>query len=143
MLPPANIAQDAGSDEDVSEVEDSEWNGLEAQKHEPVDHEDEYIDEDKFTTVTVEEVNINRDGIARLRGSDEDEAEPGESAPSDTVSAEPNKPKQLQGKKVNERDKKAKKRKRNFRYESPADRKLNRAKERAKKSKQARLRKGA
>src|ERR1700712_4204114 len=40
----------------------------------PVNHEDEYVDEDKYTTVTVETVGISRDGFVNP-GADSDSEE--------------------------------------------------------------------
>jgi len=126
-------------DSDASDVEAEEWNGIEEAEPEPIDHEAEYIDEDKYTTVTVEEVDISRDGMSKLRGSeDEDQGDEGR-----TPSGEPTKPsdsKKPPAKK--DKDKRPKKKKKAFRYESPADRKMNRVKERARKTKAARARRG-
>ena len=129
LLP--KFAAPPGSDSDADDQvrADAEWSGLGDVPLQPVDHEAEYIDEDKYTTVTVEEVDISRDGISRLRSSDDEE-------PIEEVSEGPS------TNKAKEKDKRPKKKKKAFRYESPAARKLNRVKERAKKSKQARARKG-
>lgn len=105
---------------------------------EPIDHEAEYIDEDKYTTVTVEEVDVSRHGLSSLK-DDEDEAVPS----SDVVEKPEVKGKQNPSRsKPRDKDKKSKRKKKAFRYESPADRKVNRIKEKAKKSKQARARRG-
>ena len=113
-----------GHGEDIQEFE--EWQGIE--DGQDVDREDEYIDEDKFTTVTVESVGISRDGFTRPDNVDGVE------------SAEP----ERQSVKMNERtdsstlEKPAKKRpngkskKRNFRYESKEERSLARLKEKYK-----------
>ena len=140
LLP--KFAAPAGSDSDADDQvrADAEWSGLGDVPLQPVDHEAEYIDEDKYTTVTVEEVDISRDGISRLRGSDDEEAleQEGEDQSNGMSSSKQNPLKN----KAKEKDKRPKKKKKAFRYESPAARKLNRVKERAKKSKQARARKG-
>ncbi|EFX05895.1 protein required for cell viability [Grosmannia clavigera kw1407] len=62
-------------DEDDEEY-DEEWSGIADEDNQPefVNHEEEYIDEDRFTTVTVEAVNVDRDGMHRLDGrADEDD----------------------------------------------------------------------
>lgn len=72
-----------GSDQEGSEAGDSdkdqdEWNGIEEAPEAPVleavDHEDEYIDEDLYTTVKVEAVSVDRDGLhnkTELEAADE------------------------------------------------------------------------
>lgn len=125
------------SDEDEDNAQ--EWDGIADEPVQTVDHEAEYIDEDKYTTVTVEEVDISREGISKLGGNEEDNIEhDGESAATRVIDSIPKKSPRRKDK-----DSRPKKKKKNFRYESPADRKLNRAKVKAKNSKQARIRRGA
>jgi ribosomal RNA-processing protein 17 len=62
------------SDTNADEESDDEWEGIE----EPpaVDYEAEYIDEDKYTTVTVEEIDSSREGLRKsILGEDSDEEE--------------------------------------------------------------------
>lgn len=127
--------------EDNSEEEDAEdgWEGIPEAVPQSIDHEEEYIDEDKYTTVTVEEVDISRDGIKKLQEADE-ETEKTREVPEEKVPI--TKPKRDPSKKLRDKDKKSKKKKRNFKYESPADRKVNRLKDRAKRSKAAKQRRG-
>lgn len=130
-------------DSDDDNIEDGgQWNGIEESVPDPVDHEAEYIDEDKYTTVTVEEVDISRDGISRLGGSDDDEDEEDDKGKAEQarLAAAPEKQKKPPSRK--DKDKRVKKKKKTFRYESPAERKLTRAKVQAKNSKQARMRRG-
>ena len=70
-LLPGRAIEDAESSSDEAEGEDGAWNGIEDAPVEPIDHEAEYIDEDKYTTVTVEEVDISRDGISKKGETDE------------------------------------------------------------------------
>ncbi|KAF4585453.1 nucleolar protein 12 [Ophiocordyceps camponoti-floridani] len=63
-----------GLDEDGGD----EWDGFPDKPNlDIVDHEEEYIDEDRFTTVTVETVTISRDGLDKaqvsLENGDEEE----------------------------------------------------------------------
>lgn len=61
-------------DSDFDKESDEEWEGIE----EPpaVDYEAEYIDEDKYTTVTVEEIDSSREGLRKsILGEDDDEEE--------------------------------------------------------------------
>lgn len=106
-----------------------------------VDHEEEYVDEDKYTTVTVEAVNVSRDGLETTKKTarTDDEDHTGDS---DTDKA--GKADSKAGTKKKTRDSsqpKKRKKKRNFRYENKADRKMNRAKVRAKNAKAAAARK--
>ncbi|KAK6219136.1 hypothetical protein LQW54_002385 [Pestalotiopsis sp. IQ-011] len=66
------------SDQDDSDEEKDEWQGLpDGPTDEPLDHEEEYIDEDKYTSVTVESVSVSRDGLHKPEEEPdtEDEAE--------------------------------------------------------------------
>lgn len=68
------MKEDAG---DLSEMEDEkeeeDWEGIE----EPpaVDYEAEYVDEDKYTTVTVEEMDASREGLLKAAKGEESENE--------------------------------------------------------------------
>lgn len=131
----------ASHSEDESEAEGGEngWEGIPEAVPELVDHEEEYVDEDKYTTVTVEEVDISRDGIRKIQGADEDG---GEAPDTIKVPTLPAKPKKDSARKTRDKDKKIKKKKKTFRYESPAERKMNRLKVREKNSKAAKARRG-
>ena len=126
-----------------SEAEDQEWEGI----AEPVaiDHEDEYSDEDRHTTVTIEAVDITRDGFQKakvdLDGTiNSDEEEDGRKNTSGT-SVEAGTEKQKQ-KRVwtKEKPKQPKKKKKKFRYETKSERKVTRMKERSGGKAQARAR---
>ncbi|GAB1314415.1 hypothetical protein MFIFM68171_04625 [Madurella fahalii] len=58
-------AESAGTTEQNGDNSDEEWGGLSDTDvpEAPIDLEEEYIDEDKYTTVTVEAVNVDRDGL--------------------------------------------------------------------------------
>lgn len=103
----------AGAIVEGSDSESSEWGGFEdAPEPEIVDHEDEYIDEDKYTTVRVESVSVTRDGLERpkLESSDDEKGAKEE----DTEDKEKKRP--------------PKKPKKKFRYESKIDRQLSQQK---------------
>ena len=72
-------AQRAGQDEDTNSQNGSgpeEWSGFgDDPPVPPVDHEEEYIDEDRYTTVTVESVIVDREGIHKPEESEEEENE--------------------------------------------------------------------
>jgi len=112
-------ANDLGDGEEIQEFE--EWQGIE----EDVDHEDEYVDEDKFTTVTVESVGISRDGFTRPSNADDSESEAPEGHPG-KVDERNSSTKTKPAKKRSS----AKSKKRNFRYESKEERSVNRFKRR-------------
>ncbi|KAH8174220.1 hypothetical protein LIA77_05639 [Sarocladium implicatum] len=99
-----------GSDE---EDEGEEWEGLpDPPSVDIVDQEEEYIDEDRYTTVTVESVAVSRDGFEKppQAGDEEDEAEKG----ADQKEADENESKPKQ----------PKKKKKKFRYETKIERQL-------------------
>jgi ribosomal RNA-processing protein 17 len=134
------------SEEDDSEDdEEEEFTGF--QEPEPINQEDEYIDEDKYTTVTIESVGISRDGFSRPGDDDElAAAAAAHKADDDAVKeteegkGKPEIRRDANGKRIwtKERPKTEwpKKKKKKFRYESKADRKVTRYKEGAKKRKQ-------
>ena len=122
-------------DEELSDsnenLEGDQWDGI---AEDPVvDHEDEYVDDDRFTTVTVEAVDVSRDGLHKVAGEDDeigasategpDEEPPGDRKPTGSQKGKrtwtkepPNGPK---------------KKKKKFKYESKAERKFTRYKERS------------
>lgn len=122
-------------DSTSDEESDEEWEGIE----EPpaVDYEAEYIDEDKYTTVTVEEMDSSREGLRKsITGEDPEEE-------SKAKAAEAAKKAEEEAKLVKKRKattEKPKKKKKQFRYESKQDRKLAAAKQRLSKAKKAKAR---
>lgn len=134
-----NSDTDSGSADDSGEDEE-EWEGFDEPP--PVDYEAEYIDEDKYTTVTVEELDTSsREALYKPEtngtdgeSSDQDEDNTGavDSVPDSGRSS-------AQEKGVKKTDKPKKKRKK-FRYESKAERLLNQQKERLAKRRKARAR---
>nr|POE82776.1 ribosomal rna-processing protein 17 [Quercus suber] len=117
-------------------AEDGEWAGIddtatEALSAAPVEREDEYVDEDKYTTVTVEAMG------------DEDKEEEEEKKEGQTMKAGKDAGATNNGKKriwsKNAPDGKTKPKKKKFRYESKAERQMTRQKQN-KSSKAARAR---
>ena len=111
-----------------------------------IDHEAEYIDEDRFTTVTVEAVEVSKDGLHRTAeadqeiGSDSDVQEGGKrrlSASGGGGNAKTENKKRVWTK---ERPNGPRKKKKKFKYESKADRKITRYKEKSKSKTQAKSR---
>jgi ribosomal RNA-processing protein 17 len=114
-------------EEDSQGEGSDEWDGFPDQPNlEMVDHEEEYIDEDRYTTVTVESVSVSRDGFEKpvVRGAaddeEADEGKDGQDGATDTSKTEDTRPKR---------------KKKKFRYESKLDRKLTERKQRIKKAK--------
>ncbi|PMD60006.1 uncharacterized protein K444DRAFT_403737 [Hyaloscypha bicolor E] len=98
---------------------------------EVLDREEEYVDEDRWTTVTVEAVDVSKEGLKKVGEEDSDDAE----APN-LVSLE----EKGEGKEKKKWPKKEKKKK--FRYESKAERKFTRGKQKAGNKARADARKG-
>lgn len=77
LLKEARKAGTDGVDEESSDDDPDAFGGFPDEPIQPVDLEEEYIDEDKYTNVTVEAVSIDRDGMhkpdATPLSSDEDE----------------------------------------------------------------------
>jgi ribosomal RNA-processing protein 17 len=131
------MKEDAGDISDEEEGDEDGWNGIE----EPpaVDYEAEYIDEDKYTTVTVEEMDASREGLLKAAQEDDTDNEekdqkPTEVKEADTKTAKKRKPRSAASEA-------ARKKKRNFRYESKEVRRETQRKQRNVKSKKAKARK--
>lgn len=130
-----NDDNNSGSDEES----DDEWQGFE----EPpaVDYEAEYIDEDKYTTVTVEEIDSSREGLRKsILGEDSDEENKAKAEAAAKRRAEEEAEAARLLKKRKATTDKPKKKKKQFRYESKQDRKLAAAKQRLSKAKKAKAR---
>lgn len=120
--------------DDTSDDEEESLNGLE--EPEKVDHEDDYLDEDKHTVVTVEAVEISHEGLqARQEGSDEERDEPEATKHAEVAPGRPSIGNAETGKKEQRTNhslkKQPKKKRKKFRYESKAERKVTRMKERS------------
>ncbi len=121
-------AEYAGTSDKNRDGSDEEWSGLPDTDvpEAPIDLEEEYIDEDRYTTVTVEAVSVDRDGLHKpeLQQSSEDEAE-------EEGGAE----KQAEKEDDAKRPKHPTKKKKKFRYENKFERAVEARKQRAKRSK--------
>ena len=117
---------------DGSNSEKEEWQGI--TELEAIDHEDEYIDEDRHTTVTVEAVDVTRDGFKPIASAEAENSDEGEEVakPPDTKAQEGRPSTRPDGKRIwtKEKPNGPKKKKKKFRYESKAERKVTRMKER-------------
>jgi ribosomal RNA-processing protein 17 len=125
-------AEHAGTGERNGNSSDEEWGGLSDTEvpEAPIDVEEEYIDEDKYTTVTVEAVSVDRDGLHKpeLNQPSEDEG----SAQGDGGAEQDQEEKGNGGKRPKD-PKKTKKKK--FRYENKFERDVEARKQRAKRKK--------
>jgi ribosomal RNA-processing protein 17 len=139
--------QDGGSEDGEEDDEEVEWGGVSGDEGPeltkstiPMEEgqEDEYVDEDRYTTVTVEPMSVH-DNDDTTKGDGEEEGEkPAEDAPED----DGKKKKRIWTKEKPPSDKKKKPKTKKFRYESKADRKTIRTKQSLKNKAQARARKG-
>ncbi|OTA61132.1 hypothetical protein K449DRAFT_465840 [Hypoxylon sp. EC38] len=120
-------AQEAGyvGGEETSEEEADEWGGFQdTPALEPVDHEEEYIDEERYTTVTVESVHVSKDGLSSSK-PEEDSSEEGEETAKEGSQHHPGNM---------EKNRLPKKKKPKFRYETKAERQVNQRKQKSSKS---------
>jgi len=106
------------------------WEGI--PDNSKLNQEEEYIDDERFTTVTVEAVDISRDGLKATEDEDDEDQGATTEGRGEFTSGRGEEP--LGGKAnrtwTKERRTGPKKRIRNFRYESKAERKATRYKER-------------
>ena len=137
------IAKDDESWGDSDADGDLKDHGALDDKLQPLDHEDNYSDEDRYTTVLIEEVDVTRQGFKKLDADEDDEA-----------SAQQHNQPSL-GRLTKERSSTGKKRrwtkdapnrdktkKKKPRYEAKAERKITRSKERSGGAKAKAKRKG-
>ncbi|KAI1096868.1 nucleolar protein 12-domain-containing protein [Rostrohypoxylon terebratum] len=120
-------AQQAGyvGGEETSE-DDAEWGGFQdTPAMEPIDHEEEYIDEERYTTVTIESVNVSKDGLSSSKPEDES----GEEDEDEAARGDSQHPPGSQ-----EKIRPPKKKKPKFRYETKSERQLSQRKQKASKS---------
>jgi ribosomal RNA-processing protein 17 len=140
----ASTDQESGADDGD---EDGEWGGV--AEPPPADYEAEYIDEDKYTTVTVEEIDISkgRDGFMsdRDESSDEEKRDPSgrrikENGTTTKAADKTKETKSTRTKGTTNGVKKKKKKK--FTYETKAERKVGQMKVKARKKQMAQARRG-
>lgn len=136
--------QDGNVSDSSEDLEGDQWNGI--AENPVVDHEDEYVDEDRFTTVTVEAVDVTRDGLRKAVGEDDNSQESGTEGVDNGSSKGVAGHKRTgleKGKRIwtKEPPKGPKKRKKKFHYENKAERKITRYKERSGNKEKAKVRK--
>ena len=134
-----------GLESEGSSTAEDEWDGI--VEGPEVDHEEEYIDEDRHTTVTIEAVDVTKDGLHKIaaereNGYQSDEVQD-DRKPSTNGETGPDAQKTRNGKRIwtKERPGGPKKKRKKFRYESKAERKVTRHKERSGSKAKAKARK--
>ncbi|KAF4120163.1 ribosomal RNA-processing protein 17 [Geosmithia morbida] len=122
---------ETSSSEDDADNDQDEFEGFPDRPNlDMVDDEEEYIDEDRYTTVTVETVDISRDGLNKPATREEEAAA--------AAAAEEKRKKYAEAAaaeeeaKAKKEDAKQKKKKKKFRYETKLERSLNDRKQKAK-----------
>lgn len=115
--------------EESEEESAEEWDGIPDQPDlQIIDQEEEYIDEDRYTTVTVETVAVSKDGLFKPQVLDAEEEEEERTKKEAQEAA-----KKAAADAIRNRNDKKKKKK--FRYESKIERQLTERKFKAKKAK--------
>jgi len=128
-----------GASKDTASSDDDEWEGIPNDTNDDIDHNEEYIDEDKYTTVTVTTMNDDDN-------SSEDEDDPKVKARKarESIYNEDGTKKDLRnsGDKERTKEKKPKVKKKKFRYLSKGERREDQRKQKGIRSKKAYERKG-
>ncbi|KAM7217887.1 Nucleolar protein 12 (25kDa) domain containing protein [Rhypophila decipiens] len=111
-------ANSAGMENQTQDDSDEEWGGISDQEEaEPIDHEEEYIDEGRHTVVTVEAVSVDKEGLYKpVESESEEEDEENE----DTAQQDGSK----EDSSKNSKEWPAKKKKKKFRYETKLERRM-------------------
>ena len=105
-----------------------------------VDHEAQYVDEDRYTTVTVEAMDLSKDGLHKAENEAEDDLDRSKNVKPEGA---PISPSQRRGKRTWTKEKPekeghvSKRKRKKFRYENKAARKMTRIKEKSKNGRQA------
>lgn len=126
------VAKALGFDsEEETEVNLEPWGGIGDVAE--VDREEEYVDDDRFTTVTVEAVDVSRDGLCKVIQEEEDSEPPNDSGVGDIPSTKGAREAQNgRSRRMKEQPGGVKKKKKiKFRYETKAERKITRHKEKS------------
>jgi len=139
-------AQNLDSEDETGTTED--WEGLPSPEPPPIDHESEYIDEDKYTTVTVEAMDVTKEGLIKADAEEQKHDKQPDDVVESTKNVQPGQ-KTPQGKrkwtkeKPKDKPDKPKPKRKKFRYETKTERKFTKMKQREKNSKQAKARREA
>lgn len=134
------------SESEPDSSEEASWDGISEPPR--LDHKAEYVDEDRYTTVTIEAMDVSKEGLHKAdeHRRNEDTVEEGSQGRSNRAMEEV---KNLGEKRKWTREKpqdkldRPKKKKKKFRYESHGERKIARVKEKMRNSKRASTRRAA
>lgn len=134
---------DEDGDEELGDDVGEEWHGFEQVME--VNRVDEFVDEDKYAVVTVESVDISKNGLHVMIEKKDDDTNQSPSDAENTFSRQYKSDGKAQRKQTGTKEKvpdTRTRRKKKFRYESAAERKTARQKQNAKNSKAAKARRG-
>jgi ribosomal RNA-processing protein 17 len=145
LQPLQDIGTEGESESEPESREAESWNGISQPPN--VDHEAEYVDEDRYTTVTVEAMDSSKEGLHmaeedRLKQDRVNEDGQDRSDRGTGRGKNMNEKRKWTREKPKERQDHPKKKKK-FRYESKGERKAARVKDKMRKSKQASARRAA
>lgn len=128
-------AQEAGTEELDGEAGsgEEEWDGIHDDAQiAPVDLEEEYIDEDRYTTVTIESVTVDRDGLHKPEPETHEQEGEEEGDGQDEEEGEDKAKMSAGAGKGSSKPRKERPKKKKFRYESKFERQLTERKRKAK-----------
>lgn len=126
MLKESSASGNIEAESDDSGANSEEWDGFPDRPDlDIVDHEEEYIDEDRYTTVTVESVSVTRDGLSKQDIENNAGANEANTEVADDTAAD------AEGDKMAKSAKRQPRKKKNFRYESKLERDIENVKQRA------------
>jgi ribosomal RNA-processing protein 17 len=133
-------AQDIHSSDSPDAPEDNsetEWAGFD--EYHDVKKQDQYLDEGLYTTVTVEAVDVSKEGIHSINEDDDDDGSGSVRVQKKSSSTQSSAEKQLQSTDKSSK-KHTRKKKKRFRYETKAERTVQKLKARAKRKAQEGMR---
>ncbi|KAF2176674.1 hypothetical protein K469DRAFT_722063, partial [Zopfia rhizophila CBS 207.26] len=138
LLKKANGEVSEGGEMTENGDEEDEWEGFKEPGPEDINRKEEYINEDKYTTVTIEKVGISKEGFSKAGEDSTEESDDDKENNTEAVHGS----KKRVWTKEKPRSGQPKKKKKKFRYETKAERKVTRLKQSAKNRAQANARKG-
>jgi ribosomal RNA-processing protein 17 len=147
LLKPLEDAENG--EESQSEAESREtnsWNGI--SESPKLDRQAEYVEEDRYTTVTIEAMDVSKEGLLKADDDQQDKDAGDEDSQGEDNRAvkernDLDKKRKWSREKPKDRLDRPKKKKKKFRYESKAERKVVRVKQKMRNSKQASARRAA
>ncbi|KAL9597489.1 MAG: hypothetical protein Q9219_005122 [cf. Caloplaca sp. 3 TL-2023] len=126
-----------------SEGQGEQWSGIGESTN--VDHEENYLDEDRHTVVTVEAVDVSHEGLQRRQETSESEDDPTTQNDSNAIFENSTNEASIARHRINQKPGQppaSRSKKKKFRYETKADRKKTRFKEKIGSKAKAKARRG-